>query len=124
MVALLVTTTTLMVQARRQHPWRAAFHRGSAAAFADVAAVGSSSRRCRRNCGTVRTNECVLPAAAAVTAAMAARRFRASSKLSAASSSTTITSFDDGTRPFQITTPIYYVNDKPHIGHAYTSTGA
>ena len=28
----------------------------------------------------------------------------------------------DGRRPFQITTPIYYVNDKPHIGHAYTST--
>jgi len=24
-------------------------------------------------------------------------------------------------RPFYITTPIYYVNDKPHIGHAYTS---
>ena len=33
------------------------------------------------------------------------------------------TSFDDGTSPIQITTPIYYVNDKPHIGHAYTSTG-
>ncbi|CAJ1965185.1 unnamed protein product [Cylindrotheca closterium] len=32
------------------------------------------------------------------------------------------TSVDDGKRPFQITTPIYYVNDKPHIGHAYTST--
>lgn len=32
------------------------------------------------------------------------------------------TTFDDGTCPFQITTPIYYVNDKPHIGHAYTST--
>jgi hypothetical protein len=32
------------------------------------------------------------------------------------------TSVDDGQRPFQITTPIYYVNDKPHIGHAYTST--
>lgn len=32
------------------------------------------------------------------------------------------TSFDDGECPFQITTPIYYVNDKPHIGHAYTST--
>jgi methionyl-tRNA synthetase len=32
------------------------------------------------------------------------------------------TSFDDGTSPFEITTPIYYVNDKPHIGHAYTST--
>jgi len=31
------------------------------------------------------------------------------------------TSFDDGTTPFEITTPIYYVNDKPHIGHAYTS---
>jgi len=24
-------------------------------------------------------------------------------------------------RPFYITTPIYYVNDAPHIGHAYTS---
>ena len=32
------------------------------------------------------------------------------------------TNVDDGVRPFQITTPIYYVNDKPHIGHAYTST--
>ena len=31
------------------------------------------------------------------------------------------TVFDDGTSPFQISTPIYYVNDKPHIGHAYTS---
>lgn len=36
---------------------------------------------------------------------------------------TPVTSFDDGKRPYQITTPIYYVNDKPHIGHAYTSTG-
>ena len=26
-----------------------------------------------------------------------------------------------GSKPFYITTPIYYVNDKPHIGHAYTS---
>lgn len=32
------------------------------------------------------------------------------------------TAVDDGKRPYQITTPIYYVNDKPHIGHAYTST--
>lgn len=32
------------------------------------------------------------------------------------------TSFDDGKSAFQVTTPIYYVNDKPHIGHAYTST--
>ncbi|HAQ01466.1 MAG TPA: methionine--tRNA ligase, partial [Rhodospirillum rubrum] len=23
--------------------------------------------------------------------------------------------------PFYLTTPIYYVNDKPHIGHAYTT---
>ncbi len=26
------------------------------------------------------------------------------------------------TRPFYITTPIYYVNDRPHIGHVYTTT--
>ncbi len=25
------------------------------------------------------------------------------------------------TKPFYITTPLYYVNDKPHIGHAYTN---
>ena len=24
-------------------------------------------------------------------------------------------------KTFYITTPIYYVNDKPHIGHAYTT---
>ena len=24
-------------------------------------------------------------------------------------------------RPIYITTPIYYVNDKPHVGHAYTT---
>ena len=34
---------------------------------------------------------------------------------------TPATPFDDGKSPYQITTPIYYVNDKPHIGHAYTS---
>jgi methionyl-tRNA synthetase len=27
-------------------------------------------------------------------------------------------------RPFYITTPIYYVNDAPHIGHAYTTIAA
>jgi methionyl-tRNA synthetase len=27
----------------------------------------------------------------------------------------------DTTRPFFITTPIYYVNDLPHLGHAYTT---
>jgi methionyl-tRNA synthetase len=26
--------------------------------------------------------------------------------------------------PFFVTTPIYYVNDKPHIGHAYTTIAA
>ena len=25
---------------------------------------------------------------------------------------------------YYITTPIYYVNDKPHLGHAYTSLAA
>ncbi len=24
-------------------------------------------------------------------------------------------------KPFYLTTPIYYVNDVPHIGHAYTT---
>ena len=27
-------------------------------------------------------------------------------------------------RPFYVTTPIYYVNDAPHIGHAYTTVAA
>ena len=27
----------------------------------------------------------------------------------------------DSPRPIYITTPIYYVNDKPHVGHAYTT---
>ncbi len=27
-------------------------------------------------------------------------------------------------RPFYVTTPIYYVNDRPHIGHAYTTISA
>ena len=26
--------------------------------------------------------------------------------------------------PYYITTPIYYVNDRPHIGHCYTTTVA
>ena len=26
--------------------------------------------------------------------------------------------------PFYVTTPIYYVNDAPHIGHAYTTVAA
>jgi hypothetical protein len=31
-------------------------------------------------------------------------------------SGTPPTPYDDGHRPYQITTPIYYVNDRPHIG--------
>jgi len=27
-------------------------------------------------------------------------------------------------RSFYVTTPIYYVNDVPHIGHAYTTVAA
>ena len=27
-------------------------------------------------------------------------------------------------KPFYITTPIYYVNDRPHIGHSYTTIAA
>ena len=27
-------------------------------------------------------------------------------------------------KPFYITTPIYYVNDAPHIGHTYTTVAA
>ena len=29
-----------------------------------------------------------------------------------------------GKKPFYVTTPIYYVNDVPHIGHAYTTIAA
>jgi len=52
-----------------------------------------------------------------------ARLFSSTSTEPVTSTSTGIpaTPFDDGTSPFEITTPIYYVNDKPHIGHAYTS---
>ncbi len=31
---------------------------------------------------------------------------------------------DKLSKPFYVTTPIYYVNDKPHIGHAYTTIAA
>ncbi len=31
---------------------------------------------------------------------------------------------DEDRKKFYITTPIYYVNDKPHIGHAYTTVAA
>jgi len=44
-----------------------------------------------------------------------------SSSVQVEATKTPPTAVDDGVSPFQITTPIYYVNDKPHIGHAYTS---
>jgi methionyl-tRNA synthetase len=44
-----------------------------------------------------------------------------STSVQAEATKTPATTVDDGLSPFQITTPIYYVNDKPHIGHAYTS---
>ena len=28
----------------------------------------------------------------------------------------------DAAKAFYVTTPIYYVNDAPHIGHAYATT--
>src|SRR5690349_11617325 len=31
---------------------------------------------------------------------------------------------EEARKKFYITTPIYYVNDKPHIGHAYTTIAA
>ena len=43
------------------------------------------------------------------------RRLRAAPSSSAPSSTTL--------PPYYVTTPIYYVNDAPHIGHAYTSNG-
>ena len=44
------------------------------------------------------------------------------SNIAMSMSGTDETTFDDGKSPFFMTTPIYYVNDVPHIGHAYTST--
>lgn len=62
------------------------------------------------------------PATFTRTASAARLQQRWNSASSTAIYQTPATGCDDGTSPFQITTPIYYVNDKPHIGHAYTST--
>ena len=35
-----------------------------------------------------------------------------------------ISNFGNGVKRFYITTPIYYVNDVPHLGHAYTTVAA
>jgi len=42
--------------------------------------------------------------------------------MSSSLKATPSTSFEDGVSPFYITTPIYTVNGKPHIGNAYTAT--
>jgi hypothetical protein len=57
------------------------------------------------------------------------RRRRRLDTAMAGAATTTSSTYDDNDNdddttdqsPFQITTPIYYVNDKPHIGHAYTT---
>ncbi|CBN79628.1 Methionyl-tRNA synthetase [Ectocarpus siliculosus] len=54
------------------------------------------------------------------TAAAAATAVR--TRMSSASSSASSTGHDTKEMPpYYVTTPIYYVNDKPHIGHAYTT---
>jgi methionyl-tRNA synthetase len=76
----------------------------------------------------------LLPAARAFSTQLSARRLSTSPLLRSSPSTTIVTaaqrltqtrlssaSSNDDNTPFQITTPIYYVNDKPHIGHAYTS---
>ena len=40
---------------------------------------------------------------------------------SATATATTSTTAATSKKPYYVTTPIYYVNDKPHIGHAYTA---
>ncbi|CAN0299600.1 unnamed protein product [Pylaiella littoralis] len=60
-------------------------------------------------------------------AAAAATAARASSSTATAAAATATAVADAGVgegggkKPYYVTTPIYYVNDKPHIGHAYTT---
>ncbi|CAN0150372.1 unnamed protein product [Scytosiphon promiscuus] len=62
-------------------------------------------------------------AAARSAAATASRTRMSSSSTSAAAAAATAADGGGGAakKPFYVTTPIYYVNDKPHIGHAYTT---
>eukprot|EP00752_Nemacystus_decipiens_P002370 g2239.t1 len=67
-------------------------------------------------------------AAAAAATATAARTRRGSSSTRATATTTAVAAAASGAGqdgggkgPFYVTTPIYYVNDKPHIGHAYTT---
>ncbi|CAN0184691.1 unnamed protein product, partial [Laminaria digitata] len=62
-------------------------------------------------------------AAARSRSAAAAAAAAATPPPSAGTAATTPTSPTAATskKPYYVTTPIYYVNDKPHIGHAYTT---
>ena len=42
----------------------------------------------------------------------------------AARGAPTMNPMPDAAPTFYLTTPIYYVNDAPHIGHAYTTVAA
>lgn len=44
-----------------------------------------------------------------------------SSSTAAEAASNTATPSASPKKPYYVTTPIYYVNDKPHVGHAYTT---
>jgi len=113
------------------------FLAGSASLRVAQAFTASSIPRTTRQLGGIRTNyaspETTLTAAAGVTDTLRNNPwlFAGCQKVSQKqqvrqftflqATKTPATSVDDGESPFQITTPIYYVNDKPHIGHAYTS---
>lgn len=84
-----------------------------------VGSGGNSSTSNKNNNNIIKKGS----ATGSATAAEAARRVPPVATVAKKNLGTPATSFDDGWRPFQITTPIYYVNDKPHIGHAYTSIG-
>ncbi len=87
---------------------------------------GFSSRRSARamDVGTKMGSSLVLPKSrtSSVDVSLSSTTGEITETDSATTTLTPPTSFDDGMAPFEITTPIYYVNDKPHIGHAYTST--
>lgn len=92
-------------------------NRCAVAAFRNAAAPPRSNRI---------VNQRIIRAIPATTTLSTSTRrvaWMSSTSLSATMIGTPETSFDDGKGPFEITTPIYYVNDKPHIGHAYTNVG-
>jgi hypothetical protein len=91
------------------------------AAFYSVRSTSISSRHHRR------AATAVVVGSVLVNDGRRRRRRRLDTAMAGAATTTSSTyddNDDDDTTdqsPFQITTPIYYVNDKPHIGHAYTT---